>query len=364
MTVKPISSLINHSFFYIIGCLLLSLAGYTEMTVLYLLLSLFATGVMVVLKESKIQKFFFVGGLAACIQWHPFLHFLPAAVSVLFIQKKTNVEIAAYSLLSAAVLFSSSIRGINAALLALLCGFAFYLSENYRKQQKLTDNYLKLKDNSWEQQRQLEDKNNELVVSQEASIELEVTQERNRIARDIHDNVGHLLSSALIQLGAVQTINQQDNLKKPLQQLHSTIDLGMNNIRSSVHNTFQDSLDFSQGLEILLKEFTFCPVVVDGDPGIIPKHLAQPLTMVFKEAFTNVMKHSNATEVRITISDLPAFYKCVIQDNGTLKKDQETKGIGLIGMQQRLKQFSGQIHVNAKPDRFTLNIILPKETEE
>lgn len=177
-----------------------------------------------------------------------------------------------------------------------------------------------------------------MIQSQETFIDLEISEERNRIARDIHDNVGHLLSSAIIQLGAIEAINQADSLKEPLTQLKVTIHTGMDNIRESVHDLHETSLSFRKGLDFLIADFQFCEVTIRGN---IPENLTQEqdrtLLMVMKEALANVMKHSNATNVTLSFNELPAFYRLQILDNGTLAK-KSGSGIGLKSMQQRLEK--------------------------
>lgn len=60
-------------------------------------------------------------------------------------------------------------------------------------------------------QQELSEQNKALALSQETQLALQIVEERNRIARDIHDNVGHLLSSAILQIGALEMINQEPN---------------------------------------------------------------------------------------------------------------------------------------------------------
>ena len=58
----------------------------------------------------------------------------------------------------------------------------------------------------------LSEKNKNLLIQQEQEVRIATLNERNRIAREIHDNVGHLLSSALLQIGAIQAIFTQEEL--------------------------------------------------------------------------------------------------------------------------------------------------------
>ncbi|MDH6365535.1 two-component system sensor histidine kinase DesK [Enterococcus sp. PF1-24] len=354
---------IQNGFFFISSSMLLALKEYDGMTILFMLLVLIFMSSFYLIANAGVRKLLLVAYIILGIFLPEFLFFIPAMVSVVCsLDYSLRVsEIIAGSLLIAFVFVLQPTKLLSFGVIGLWAIFAAYLAERYWLQRQLYQKYLVLKDDSWEKQRQLEEKNNQLLLSQETSVDLEITKERNRIARDIHDNVGHLLSSALIQLGAVQTINQQANLEAPLKQLQATVDLGMNNIRSSVHNTFRDSLDFNESLNVLLKDFKFCPVKIIGDFSEIPQKYVQPLTMIIKEALSNVMKHSQAREVKLIFSELPGFYKCVISNNGVIMKENQEKGIGLIGMEQRLQKLSGQLHTIQQAEVFSINIILPKE---
>lgn len=354
-------SLSENSLLFVICSCLLSQDNYNRLTVLYMVVSIIILGLLYLAQKRAWKYGLFLFFLALIYFWTPFWWFLPVAFGLFLSEESTETDWAIACVASAGVLFIQQIDLLTAIVLVAIALLATYLNFNRQQQEQLTQDYLRMKDDSYEQQRLLEEKNSELVSTQEAAIQLEIIQERNRIAHDIHDNVGHLLSRALIQLGAIQTINQQENLKKPLTQLHDTVDQGMNSIRVSVHKTFNETLDFTQSLDALIRNFSFCEVVIEGDPQMIQQKHAQDLLMAIQEAFSNIMKHSNATKVTVTFSELPGFYKCVVQDNGTGKKQQASKGIGLAGMQQRLQKTAGQLHILAKEDSFTLNIILPKE---
>lgn len=353
--------LFENGLLFLICCCLLGQDNYNRLTVLYILVSLILLGLLYLATKRVSKYVLFLVFLALIYFWSSFWWFLPVAFGLFMTEEVTATDNVIAVTASIAVLLLQQIDPLVAVTLSIISCLAIHLSFSRRKQNQLAQAYLRMKDDSWEQQRLLEEQNNELVSSQEASIQLEITQERNRIAHDIHDNVGHLLSRALIQLGAIQTINQQENLKKPLAQLHDTVDQGMNSIRVSVHKTFRETLEFTQSLEALIRNFVFCEVVIKGDPQLIQQKYAQDLMLVIQEAFSNIMKHSNATKVTLTFSELPGFYKCVIQDNGTREKTDASDGIGLTGMQQRLQKFAGQVHVLPKEDSFSLNIILPKE---
>lgn len=90
---------------------------------------------------------------------------------------------------------------------------------------------------------------------QDYEIHLATLQERNRIAREIHDNVGHMLSRAILQMGALQTIHREEPLHGQLMQINDTLGEAMNSIRESVHDLHNESLDLKQALFDICKEF-------------------------------------------------------------------------------------------------------------
>ncbi|KAF1302155.1 hypothetical protein BAU17_01925 [Enterococcus sp. CU12B] len=248
---------------------------------------------------------------------------------------------------------------LNCFFLIFLVLFGYYLSNLRLTHIRLSQDFLALKDDSWEKEQRLRRQHEEVIESQEAVLKLEIAEERNRIARDIHDNVGHLLSSAIIQLGALEVVNKAEELQQPLYQLKETVHTGMDKIRESVHDLHQESLQFHEGLAMILGDFHFCPIKVQGD---LSQHLnneqSRILLMIIKECLSNVMRHSNATEVIIEQTELPAFYRCRILDNGTVFK--EGTGLGLFSMRQRIDEIGGQLHINATDKGFVVSVILPK----
>ena len=90
-------------------------------------------------------------------------------------------------------------------------------------------------------------------------------RERNRIAREIHDNVGHVLSRSILMTAACKTINKNDALDPLLGNLEESLNGAMNSIRSSVHDLHDDAVDLEDAIKGLVKDFTFCPVKLTYD---------------------------------------------------------------------------------------------------
>lgn len=114
---------------------------------------------------------------------------------------------------------------------------------------KLHVKYNELRDTTREMSIKLKKQNSDLLEKQDNEINLATLNERNRIAREIHDNVGHLLSSPILQAGALLTISQDDKVRENLKALNNTLSEAMNSIRSSVHELYDESLDLNAQIE-------------------------------------------------------------------------------------------------------------------
>ncbi len=195
---------------------------------------------------------------------------------------------------------------------------------------------------------------------QESEIRLATVSERNRIARDIHDNVGHLLTSALLQTAAMCSRPLEQESATALDRLKSTLDEGLCRIRQSVHQLHEDPTDLEAELNRLLDGLTVCRserlIELTAPP---PREHRQCLLAVAREALSNVMRHSNATLVRLTLKEHPALYQLAINDNGTVKPQQSQDGLGLRSIAERVNHLSGKIHIQHE-DGFSLFITLPK----
>lgn len=232
-----------------------------------------------------------------------------------------------------------------------------YRSKTYTE---LKSKYNIMNDTKNEMSMQLKKQNYDLIEKQDFEVNLATLNERNRIAREIHDSVGHLLSSSILQVGALITINKDEKLRDSLKDLNITLTQAMNSIRNSVHNLYDESIDLNTQIDELVKNFTFCPVSFDY--GLITnpdKKLKYAFIFIIKEALSNIMKHSNATQVSITFREHPAIYQLIIRDNGTVGNLNTEDGIGLKNMTERVGTFNGNINFNTS-NGFEIFISVPK----
>ena len=104
---------------------------------------------------------------------------------------------------------------------------AVLLYRRTRRLNELEQEYKRARDDSRELTLMLEKKNQDLLEKQDTEVYLATLKERNRIAREIHDNVGHMLSRSILMVGALKTVNQAENLKVPMEQLDQTLNEAM-----------------------------------------------------------------------------------------------------------------------------------------
>lgn len=247
--------------------------------------------------------------------------------------------------LSAALLVQIC-QNSHPGLLFLLCGFGFSLAKKSKDLLQLSRSLHLLRDTSVENQILLKQKNQNLIRQQDYEIHVATLKERNRIAREIHDNVGHMLTRSLLQAGALMAVNQQEQLKEPLNALKLTLNSAMDAIRKSVHDLHDDSIDLENAIKEHLTDFSRYQIQLDYDMGsAVPPSVKYCFLSIVKESLSNISRHSNATAISITLREHPLLYQLVVSDNGTLEEDFEP-GMGISNMEKRIEQFNGNFSVS------------------
>lgn len=248
------------------------------------------------------------------------------------------------------------------AYLFIGCILSFYLEYRTTHYDMLQKNFRKTRDDSTELNLLLKEKNHTLIEKQDAQVYAATLKERNRIAREIHDNVGHVLSRSILMVGALKAINQQETMSQPLSDLSDTLSDGMNRIRESVHDLHDDVVNLKESLETLIDDFDFCPLEFTYDVSLhVPKDVKYSFITITKEALSNVIKHSNATKVLLQVHEHPSMYQLIIHDNGTkVTSYEDTDGIGLTNMKDRIHALHGNIQFSNNQG-FQIFITIPKK---
>lgn len=330
-------------------CILLFPAGLFDALHITLFLCLFALFCFImVAKNEKFSLLLGILTLLMTILVPELAIFLPLHFYIYFYRKQYTIPIL---YLIPIINWLTKNNVLSNLLIIPLILLSLYLAYQTGKRLELQNTLNISRDASVEHELILKEKNRQLLENQDDQIYIATLKERNRIAREIHDNVGHMLSRSILQVGAMLAICKDETLKPHLVTLKETLDTAINSIRNSVHDLHDESVDLKNALENLVESFTFCSVQLDCE---ISKHISKEIKYCFlaitKEALNNTMKHSNATKITITVKEHPAFYQLLIEDNGTKKGTEsatvDTSGIGLSNMKERVENLHGIIHIN------------------
>ncbi len=204
-----------------------------------------------------------------------------------------------------------------------------------------------LRDSAAELSAELRERNRALLKSQDDQIKLAKLDERNRIAREMHDSVGHVLSSAILQTGALMAVSRDDADRGRLRELHATLSRGMGEVRSAIHDLHDESIDLQAEIRALAGGFTGGGSVslnldISDD---VDRKVKYALIAIVKEALANVARHSDATRVGITLAEHPAFYQLIVADNGPAKGGAGEGGMGLENIRARVEQLGGMMNI-------------------
>jgi signal transduction histidine kinase len=189
--------------------------------------------------------------------------------------------------------------------------------------------------------------------------DLAAVQERNRIAREIHDSLGHALTTLNVQLQTASKLWQHNPIEaKPfLDQAQRLGRVAMQEVRQSVHAlradvTAEEPLE--QALATLVQEFgqsTGIEVSTRINLQMVPPApMSKTLYRVVQEALTNICKHAEATFVQLDLQQTADHISLSISDNGCgFQLQTKSGGFGLHSMRERVVALHGSFRVETKP---------------
>ncbi len=252
----------------------------------------------------------------------------------------------------------------NALIIILVLIFLAYIIKYHTTHlETLRKEYINLRDNMVEFSRTLEEKNKQLMEKQDYEVNLATLNERNRIAREIHDNIGHVMSSAILQVGALMATAGDDVVKESLSDLKNTLTTGMNGIRKSVHDLYDDSIDLYVQLQKMIRDFPFCPITFDYDMGDVKDStITYAIIAIVRESLANIMKHSDASQVTVTAREHPGLYQVIVSDNGSTQAFNFETGMGLNNIKTRVESLKGIVNIDTTSG-FKLFVSIPKEVK-
>lgn len=190
--------------------------------------------------------------------------------------------------------------------------------------------------------------------------ELAAVEERNRIAGELHDTLGHDMTGLIMQLEmtAHYIESKPQAAAELLGQSKESAREALRKVRNAVQ-TLQGAEDAD--MKRLIRRFSNQTGIAIQDrlTDDLPLGTARVLYRVIQEALTNTARHSNATAVHIDLEDKGAAYVLSIQDNGSTSESIQ-EGFGLQNMKRRIGEAGGRM--NWTHDKgFRIDITLPKE---
>lgn len=201
-----------------------------------------------------------------------------------------------------------------------------------------------------------------------------VTEERQRISRELHDRVLQLLSGARLraETSRREFLSDRHALEHELQTIEENIDKAITEIRNLLtENQIPEELQagslerrLNQELEIFRARTGFkldfqCTVGVQN----LPRMIERELYFTLREGILNAVRHSRATELSLTLTTTAGGCQAILRDNGvgfeTTASDTSSH-YGLKGMRQRIRKIGGDIHFDTTPGKGTeIKITVP-----
>lgn len=205
--------------------------------------------------------------------------------------------------------------------------------------------------------------------------DLAATEERNRLARDIHDSLGHHLAAINIQLAKANAYRERDPNRayEAVKYAQRTVQDALKDVRASVSSLRQDSEPFlfQEELNDLLQRMRHSELELTlnqtGDSSRYSKLKLMSLYRVIQEGLTNVHKHANASRATIKLDFGSQKATLELVDNGSgfdvaawksRANAQTTQG--LIGLQERLSLVGGTLDINSQLQETKLTIRIPQ----
>ena len=243
------------------------------------------------------------------------------------------------SMLPARALLLTAILSVAATLLSLRTA---QLEHEQRRMRRTRDELQ-------ERALALEARNRDLADRQDYEVELATLAERARIAREIHDNVGHQLTRASLQAEALRVVHADEpGVAADFADVKRTVDEALQLVRTSVHALNDNAVDLSVQLESIVEGARS-----DGGPQIelevmaehTPANVASCFATVLREALSNTMRHACAHAVTIRCMEHPSFYQLIVTDDGVGGVQSSgrgaAEGMGLGSMRERVEALGG-----------------------
>ncbi len=211
----------------------------------------------------------------------------------------------------------------------------------------------------------------ELRAAREGQLEAARTEERARLAREIHDVLAHTLSALAVQVeGARLMLGTHADEPRALQSLdraHRLAQEGLQEVRRAVGALRGESLPGPEALPDLVRAFAAdsgiaCRLEVEGAPVRLGPEAGLAIFRTAQEALTNVRRHADATSVALHLAYLgERGAELVVEDRGRPRAAAASGGYGLTGIRERAELLGGSLEAGPIAGGFRVRLRVPAE---
>jgi signal transduction histidine kinase len=202
-------------------------------------------------------------------------------------------------------------------------------------------------------------------------------EERTRIAREIHDELGQLLTVLKMDIGWLnkKINNTSDGMKEKLKDISQLVDTTVQSVRrisSELRPSLLDDLGLVAAMEWHLKEFEHRTNIKtffqEPEEDLeLSDGVKTGLFRIFQESLTNVARHAQASEIHVSLTNYDGMLRLSIQDNGTGFDPQmvsEKRTLGILGMKERTEMMGGEYQIQTETGKgTTITVRLPVQKE-
>ncbi len=191
-------------------------------------------------------------------------------------------------------------------------------------------------------------------------------EERTRIAREVHDQLGQSLSAVTIDLTWLrEKLPQQERaLKEKVLGIERHISRTMESVREicrELRPPIFDDFGLPTAVRWYLREFQDktgiqCTATIDEELTVCDKAITMVIFRIFQEAMTNILRHADATRVQATLKNSAKGIHLKVKDNGTgITADQATNpmSLGILGIRERVRFWGGKSSFSGSPGKGT-----------
>ncbi|MBM3744517.1 MAG: histidine kinase [Acidobacteria bacterium] len=192
-------------------------------------------------------------------------------------------------------------------------------------------------------------------------------EERKALSRELHDEVGQALTAVRMELGNLTAMREdpRPSFQERVAQTKLLVEGAMQMVRDlamGLRPSMLDDLGLVPALQWQAREFsrrcgTRVDLDVDGELESLPEAHRTCVYRVVQEALTNCARHAQARNVRVAIHGGVGQLTLMVQDDGVgfeVLERQGTRGLGLVGMQERLQALGGSLEIISQPGKGTL----------